>query len=170
MGSFELFSAQCLVVPARPGSKGRLSRPQPSPGWPSACRESGRSCNGRRARLSPQPGSPASSRSPSDSRVNRRMNVRIVRLFRSTCDVHIVRSWLSFIPWTPRRSRADYLRRRVGHRGVPVVLNDGPELHIGAEGQINRLRIGRKAVRADLRDRLDSLPALKAWASLSCGL
>jgi hypothetical protein len=43
---------------------------------------------------------------PSDNRVNRFIRVRIVRLCRSTWEVHIVRSSLSRIPNMPFRSVA----------------------------------------------------------------
>jgi hypothetical protein len=39
---------------------------------------------------------------------------------------------------------------RVDHRGVAAILDDRPELGIGAERQVHRFRIGREAVAAIL--------------------
>ena len=43
-------------------------------------------------------------------------------------------------------------RGRVDHVGVAVFFDDRAVLHVGAEGQVNRFRVGRKAIGRDLAD------------------
>ena len=85
--------------------------------------------------------------------MNRFISVRIVRLCRSTCEVHIVRSSSPVSRISPSAlCRPFPAAVAAGLIGVAVILDDLAVLGIGAESQVNGLGVGREAVCADLGD------------------
>ena len=101
---------------------------------------------------------------PSASRVNRFINVRIVRLFRSTCDVHIVLVFAVGLLLRTARRRCRPFPTACRQFGVAVILDDRAVTSRTARKPGPGFRVGGESVRANLcRGPISS--CLKACAS-----